>query len=148
MRKFHSDVFVFGIRALSSNRPGNSTQFPLAALFRLPQISAVRDGSKILEVRSHSRVENMSVLDPSDITTDSLVLMSFGESHEAHEISVDEEKHLEIDDALKVFGANWILSKEQRLCVDKPCVCQEGCHSPASYGFWQKYNLSNPATNS
>ena len=61
--------------------------------------------------------------------------MFFGESHEAHEISVDEEKNLEIDDALKVFGANWILWKEQRLCVDKPCVCQVGCHSPASYRF-------------
>ena len=67
-----------------------------------------RDGSKILEVRSHSRVEKMSVLDPSDITTDRpIVDVLFGESHEAHEISVDEEKNLEIDDALKVFGANW-----------------------------------------
>ena len=45
--------------------------------------------------------------------------MFFGESHEAHEISVDQEKNLEIDDALKVSGANWILWKEQRLCVDK-----------------------------
>ena len=32
--------------------------------------------------------------------------MFFGESHEAHETSV-EEKNLEIDDALKVFGENW-----------------------------------------
>ena len=33
--------------------------------------------------------------------------MFFGESHEEHETSVDEEKNLEIDDALKVFGENW-----------------------------------------
>ena len=45
--------------------------------------------------------------------------MFFGESHEAHETSVEEEKNLEIDDALKVFGANWIFWKEQRFCADK-----------------------------
>ena len=42
--------------------------------------------------------------------------MFFGESHEA---SAEEKKNFETDDTLKVFGANWILWKKQRLCVDK-----------------------------
>ena len=40
-----------------------------------------RDGSKILEVRSHSRVENMSVQDPSDITKDRPSVDVFLENH-------------------------------------------------------------------
>ena len=42
--------------------------------------------------------------------------MFFGESQEEHETSVEEEKNLEIDDALKVFGENWS-SGRNRGCV-------------------------------
>ena len=45
-----------------------------------------------MEVRSHIGVKNMSVLDPSDITIDRPSIDVFGESHEAHETSVEEEK--------------------------------------------------------
>ena len=68
-----------------------------------------------MEVRSWNGVETMSVPDPSDITTDKSSVDIFGE---ANETSV-EDKNLKIDEALKVFGENWILRKEQRLCVDK-----------------------------
>ena len=57
----------------------------------------------------------MRVPDPSDITTDKSSVDLFGE---ANETSV-EDKNLKIDEALKVFGENWILRKEQRLYVDK-----------------------------
>ena len=43
-----------------------------------------RDGSKILEVRSYSGVENMSVLDPSDIMTDRPSVDVFLENHMKH----------------------------------------------------------------